>query len=168
MIDFFDITKFSDTSEHGVVPVAGVTARCFDTGRDCTAALYDGIDLGGEDHGIAVVEVIRDMAPGAQIFVGQANTLSDYRDLIDWFAANGVEIVNRSLGSRFDGPGDGRGPLDEIAAEAVARGMLWVNSGGNNGSGHYYRHLVRLSGDQVAFGPSGDTRFLPFVGCVAL
>ena len=168
VIDFFDITKFWDTSEHGAVPVAGVTTRCFDSGRDCTADLYDGIDLGGEGHGIAVVEVIRDMAPGAQIFVGQANTLSDYRDLIDWFASNGVEVVNRSLGSRFDGPGDGRGPLDEIAAEAVARGMLWVNSGGNNGSGHYYRHLVRLSGDQVAFGPSGDTRFLPFVGCVSL
>ena len=168
VIDFFDITSFWDTSEHGVVPVAGVTARCFDAGKDCTDDFFDGIDLGGEEHGVAVVEVIRDMAPDAQIFVGQANTLSDYRDLIDWFASNGVDIVNRSLGSRFDGPGDGRGPLDEIAAEAVAQGMLWVNSGGNNGSGHYYRHLVRLSGDRVAFGPSGDSRFLPFVGCVSL
>ena len=37
-------------------------------GRDTrTGEFFDSDDLGGEDDGVAVVEIIRDMAPGAQI-----------------------------------------------------------------------------------------------------
>ena len=42
----------------------------------------------------------------------------------------------------------------------MSRGITWINSGGNNGDGQYYRHQVRLAGDRVAFGPSGDNTFL--------
>ncbi len=90
VIDFFDVTAFWNVAEHGPLPVADVTARCFDRGSDCTSEMFDGVDLGGEDHGVAVVETILDMAPGAQVFLGQATTVSDYRLLIDWFVANGV------------------------------------------------------------------------------
>ena len=168
VIDFFDVATYWNVDEHGPLPTAGVTARCFDSGNDCTDEFFDGVDLGGEEHGIAVVEVIRDMAPGAEILIGQASTASDYDELVDWFVANQVQIVNRSLGSRFDGPGDGRGTLDEIVSDAVSRGILWVNSGGNNAANHYYRHQVRLVGDRIAFGPSGSDPYLPFSGCVAL
>lgn len=167
VIDFFD-TTYWDPAEHGPIPVAGVNARCLDQGSDCTADFFDGDDLGGEDHGVAVVEIIRDMAPGAEIFIGQASTISDYEALIDWFASKRVRIISRSLGSRYDGPGDGRGALDEIAARAVAKGMTWVNSGGNNAAGQYYRSPVRLVGDRVAFGPSGTDTFLQLQGCIAL
>lgn len=167
VIDFFD-TKYWDVAEHGPLPQAGVNARCFHQGTDCTAEFTDGQDRGGEDHGVAVVEIIRDMAPGAEIYIGQATTLSDYQDLVDWFVSQGVRVVSRSLGSRYDGPGDGRGALNDIAADAVARGITWVNSGGNNGSGQYYRHPVRLFGDRVAFGPSGSDTYLNMNRCVAL
>ena len=117
---------------------------------------------------MAVVEVIKDVAPDAEILIGQATTLSDYQALIDWFASNGVQVINRSLGSRYDGPGDGRGPLDELVAGATNRGMLWVNSGGNNGARRYYRGAVRMVGNRVAFGPSGNDTFLEFSGCVQI
>lgn len=168
VIDFFDVARYWDPAEHGAAPVSGVTARCFDEGADCTSSFFDGIDLGGESHGVAVVEIIRDMAPGAQIYIGQAATADDYRRLVDWFAARGVKVISRSLGSRYDGPGDGRGELDEIAAYAAARGIVWVNSAGNNAINRYYRHPVRLVGNLVAFGPSGSTTRLRFNGCVAL
>lgn len=167
VIDFFD-TKYWDTDEHGPLPQAGTTARCFAEGADCTVDFFDGQDLGGEDHGVAVVEIVRDMAPGAEILIGQAETIADYELLIDWFVSKGVRVISRSLGSRYDGPGDGRGALDEIAASAVARGITWINSGGNNGQGQYYRHAVRLVGDRVAFGPSGGETFLPLRGCISL
>ena len=163
VVDFFDMLYW-DVDEHGPLPQPGVNARCFDQGRDCTGEFFDSDDLGGEDHGVAVVEIIRDMAPGAQIYIGQAGTLSDYEALVDWFVANDVQIISRSLGSRYDGPGDGRGALDEIVARAVSRGITWINSGGNNGDGQYYRHQVRLAGDRVAFGPSGDNTFLEAPG----
>lgn len=168
IIDYFDVTRYWNVAEHGPKPVAGSTARCFKMGGNCTNEFFDGANLGGEDHGVAIVEVIRDIAPDAQIFIGQATTLSDYRALIDWFASKGVHIINRSLGSRYDGPGDGRGPLDEMAADATRRGMTWVNSGGNNGESRYYRNAVRMSGSRVAFGPSGNDTFLQFRGCVQL
>jgi hypothetical protein len=138
VIDFFD-TQYWNAAEHGPLPLPGVTAVCFRQGADCTPEFFDGEDLGGEDHGVAVVEILRDMAPGAEILIGQAETLTDYELLIDWFADRGVDVISRSLGSRYDGPGDGRGALDEIAERAVQRGITWVNSGGNNGQGQYYR-----------------------------
>jgi len=169
VIDFFDVAGKWNVDEHGPLPVAGVNARCLDGGFDCTNEFFDGVFVPGDEHGVAVVEVIRDMAPGADIFLGQASTLSDYSALVDWFVANGVQVINRSLGSRYDGPGDGRGALDEVAADAVAGGILWVNSAGNNGQNHYYRGVVQLNGsNQVVFDPSGTDPFLPFTNCAAL
>ncbi len=168
VIDFFDVARFWDESEHGPKPVAGVSAACFSNGKSCVGEFFDGVDFGGEDHGIAVVETILDMAPDSTILIGQATTVADYQLLVDWFVARDVTIVSRSLGSRYDGPGDGRGALNDVVANAVSRGVLWVNSAGNNGRNKYYRHAVRLEGTRVAFGPAGSETFLRFVGCVAL
>ncbi len=44
------------------------------------------------------------------------------RTVVDWFASVGVTVINRSLGSRYDGPGDGRGGIDGVAAYAISRG----------------------------------------------
>ena len=168
VIDFFDVERYWNPSEHGPLPVAGVTARCFAFGQDCTATYFDSVSSVGDDHGVAVVEIIADMAPDAQIYIGTAATLADYRALVDWFAAQRVTIVSRSLSSGYDGPGDGRGALDDLAAHANALGITWVNSVGNSGFGRYYRQPVRLSGNRVAFGPTGSATYLPFVGCAAL
>lgn len=168
IVDFFDVTRYWDVGEHGPRPIKNVTAKCFAFGNDCSQSFYDGFDEGGDDHGVAVVEVVRDMAPDAEIYIGTALTPGDYRRLIDWFRASGVTVLNRSLGARYDGPGDGRGALDDLAEYANSLGITWVNSGGNNGWGRYYRQPVRLLGDRVAFGPSGSMTALPFNGCVSL
>lgn len=168
VIDFFDVTRFWNVAEHGPTPVAGVTAICLNAGVDCTSDFFDGVARGDDDHGEAVVEAIKDMAPGAQIYIARALTASDYRAVVDWFAAAGVTVINRSLGSRYDGPGDGRGGIDDVAAYAVTKGMVWINSAGNAGTSRYYRQPVRLIGDRVAFGPTGTQTFLKFNGCVSL
>ena len=137
----------------GPAPVANVTARCIAEGADCSGEFFDGIDGGGENHGPAVVEIVKDMAPDAQIYIGRASTESDYYALVDWFSAQGVRIISRSLGSRYDGPGDGRGALDGVADHAVDLGIMWVNSGGNNAINRYYRS------------PGAADRFLGGVRC---
>jgi hypothetical protein len=167
VIDFFDVVRYWKPAEMGPAPVANVTARCISFGDDCSAEFFNNVDLGGENHGPAVVEIIRDMAPDVEVFVGRATTEADYHALVDWFADNGVRVVTRSLGSRYDGPGDGRGALDAVADHAVDRGITWVNSGGNNAVNRYYRHAVRLVGDAVAFGPVGTETWLRFNGCVS-
>lgn len=163
LIDFVDVPLYWNPAL-GAAPTAD-DVICIAAGVDCAAEFFDGVDQGGENHGPAVVGVIRTVAPGARIVYGRARTLADYRTLIDRFAERGVTIVNRSLGSRYDGPGDGRGGLDEVVDQAVALGMLWVNSGGNNGNGKYYREPVTVRDGWVDFGGS---RYLEFTGAAQL
>ena len=160
-------TPSGTSAEMGPAPVANVTARCIAEGADCSREFFDGIDGGGDNHGPAVVEIVKDMAPGTQIYIGRASTESDYYALVDWFAAQGVRVISRSLGSRYDGPGDGRGALDGVADHAVDLGITWVNSGGNNAINRYYRRPVRLIGTSVAFGAAGSDTWLRFNGCIA-
>jgi len=167
VIDFFDVNAYWNIAEMGPGPVQNVTARCISEGRDCSGEFFDGIDGGGDNHGPAVVEIVKDMAPDAQIYIGRASTESDYYALVDWFAAQGVRVISRSLGSRYDGPGDGRGALDGVADRAVELGITWVNSGGNNAVDRYYRAPVRLIGTSVAFGAAGTDTWLRFNRCIA-
>lgn len=165
VIDYFHVPTYWNTDRMGPAPVPGVTAFCLDRGADCTPEFFTGAARVGDDHGPAVVEILRDVAPGASIFIGRASTESDYYRLVDWFVAQGVSVVNRSLGSRFDGPGDGNGAVTAVADYAAGRGILWVNSAGNNAEDRYYRHPVRLVGNLVAFGSSGSDTWLRFRGC---
>ena len=167
VIDFFDVSAYWNLGEMGPAPIANVTARCIAEGVDCSNEFFDGVDGGGDDHGPAVVEVVKDMAPGAEIYIGRASTETDYYALVDWFAAQGVRVISRSLGSRYDGPGDGRGALDGVADHAVDRGITWINSGGNNAINRYYRTPVRLIGTSVAFGAVGSDTWLRFNNCIA-
>ena len=148
IVDFFDLTKWA-TAEHGPMPDAshqfcsdtsGVApSLCNPDGTISTAAVSD---TESGLHGVAVAEIIRDMAPSVELFIASVATVSDLQAAIDSFAANGVTIVSRSLGAAFDGPGDGNGPLDTVVDNAVAKGITWFNSGGNAGFDAYMRRTV--------------------------
>jgi hypothetical protein len=103
IIDFFNQSKWNAQQATGEVPAAAGTF-CLDHGTACV--VWDPQESG---HGNAVAEIIHDLAPDAQIYLGQAATISDSYALVNWFVTNGVTIVNRSLGSSYDGPGDGTG-----------------------------------------------------------
>ena len=112
------------------------------------------------------------MAPGAELFLATTADTAETQAAIDWFVANGVHIITRSLGAPYDGPGDGTGPLDAVVDYAAARGMTWFNSGGNDAAFGYGRYTngVDASGF-VDFdnGPGVDTvlRIDPSQGGVA-
>src|SRR5207253_1511344 len=42
--------------------------------------------------------------------------------------------------------GDGRGPINRMAAEAIAAGILWINAAGNHG-GHVYNGPIDVGQD---------------------
>jgi hypothetical protein len=156
VIDYFKMSVWNPTEMGPAPTVANGHAMCRVEGTDC-GATFTSDDSGR--HGPAVVEVIRDVAPGADVYVAQAETYSDYVQVIDWFAANHVTIVNRSLGSYMDGPGDGTGPMDELADYAAGKGMIWLNAAGNEAAGGYWRGTGQLTaGNYVKFNDvAGDT-----------
>lgn len=145
IIDYFNLGLWNP-SEAGPVP-DGAHRFCMDTAADgddvCAASHNSPINNhDGYEHGVAVAEVLRDVAPGAEVYLATTSTVSDLQAAIDFFAANGVHIVTRSLGAAFDGPGDGNGPLDAVVDYAAARSITWFNSAGNDAMWGYARVAV--------------------------
>ena len=165
IIDYFDMSWWNP-AEHGPVPtLANGHAFCADT----TGLVPSLCTLAGEidssqglDHGVAVAEIVKDMAPQAEIFIATVGSVSDLMAAVNWFAVSGVSIITRSLGSAWDGPGDGSGPLDAVVDAAAAYNMVWFNSAGNEAVDHYLKRSVptNLGANQyVDFddGPGVDT-----------
>jgi len=145
IIDYFNFGLWKP-SEAGPVPDAA-HRFCLDTaddGDDVCAASHNSStnNHDGYEHGVAVAEVLRDVAPNAELYLATTATVSDLQAAIDFFAANGVHIITRSLGAAFDGPGDGNGPLDAVVDYAAARSITWFNSAGNDAMWGYARVLV--------------------------
>lgn len=144
IIDSFNGAKWQAAAAGGDLPAGPSGAICLHQGQSCSATFWSGVE-----HGVGVAEVVRDMAPGAQLYLATVTTITDYRAAIDYFASHGVRIVSRSLGAPYDGPGNGVGPLDNHVVDyAVAKGMAWFNSAGNSAGsasrlGGYYRTTWR-------------------------
>ncbi|MFN8020802.1 MAG: S8 family serine peptidase [Acidimicrobiales bacterium] len=156
IVDFFDLTLWN-TLEHGPLPASN-HRFCLDTSGSGFCSTGPG--GAGEEHGVAVAEVVKDMAPDAELWLATVGTSSDLRAAIDWFAANGVSIMTRSLGAAYDGPGDGTGPLGAVVDYAATKGITWFNSTGNDAAGSYGRYSEGVdAGGYVDFlaGPGVDT-----------
>lgn len=155
IVDFFDLSLWNP-AEQGALPDAG-HRFCLDTSG--SGYCFPHLPEDGEEHGVAVAEVLRDMAPGAELFLATVGSASDLRTAIDWFSARGVTILTRSLGAAYDGPGDGTGPLDAVVDYAASKGITWFNSAGNDAAGSYGRFTDGLDGGYVDFlnGPGVDT-----------
>jgi hypothetical protein len=127
IVDFFDGAAWTTAQASGDVPVPAGTF-CRNVGFSCDLWSF------GSSHGVAVGEVIYDMAPGTVFYLATVGTVTDLAAAVTWFDEQGVEIISRSLGEQLDGPGDGTGSVDAVVDDAVNRGMLWLNSAGNHAS----------------------------------
>jgi hypothetical protein len=134
-----------------------VHARCYTGVGQVTSAL-SACEAEGIDHGTAVAETIVDMAPGVSLYVANPFSLLDYQRTVTWMAQNGVKVINASLATAYEGPGDGTDPtggsLYTIITQASNAGILWVNSAGNSGENGWFGPWAD---------PDGD-RFLNFEG----
>jgi Ca2+-binding RTX toxin-like protein len=91
-------------------------------------------------HGTQVAEVVHDMAPGAQLSLACTDTSGDTQAGVNFAKAQGADVISRSLGdpgtTRGDGSG-GPGTAEHAAEDALANGILWVNSAGNYARSHW-------------------------------
>lgn len=96
---------------------------------------FEGLERGSNRHGTAVAEIVHDVAPGADLFLvnADANSLDQ---AVDYFIAQGVDVVNLSGGWAV-GPFDGNAEQDIQANRAIDAGIVWVNAAGNEADQHF-------------------------------
>jgi subtilisin family serine protease len=105
-----------------------------------TGDLPDDIEIdpslpGNGDEGTALMEIIHDIAPGAQLLFSGPNTSLEMIDSIDFCTANSDVIVDDLgfLGEPFFA--DGR--IAQAAEDAVNQGRVFVSATGNDADQHY-------------------------------
>lgn len=136
IVDSFGGTLWTNAQAAGEVPSPSGTF-CRQNGAACD------VFAGTSSHGVLVGEVLHDMAPRASIYLARARSPADLQAAVDYFASQGVHVISRSLTAEYDGPGNGTGAIANVIDNAVARGIAWVNSAGNNAGnpseGSYWR-----------------------------
>ena len=134
---------------------SGITVAVIDTGvdvkhpdlKDRIMSTYDATGDGFSDvngHGTHVCGIVagggstyRGVAPGARLVVVKVLTRTGFGNMswvidgLEWAVAEGVQVVNMSLGS--SGSSDGRDPLSETCDVVVAGGRVICAAAGNDG-----------------------------------
>ena len=140
IVDYFRLSAWN-VAENGAKPNAQ-HQFCLDSFRSGLCISGSQIADDSDVHGNAVAEIVKDMAPASELFIASVGSVTDLKAAIDWFASKGVTVLTRSLGTAYDGPGDGTGQMDDLVNYAVAKGIVWFNSAGNDGSGAYMKKVV--------------------------
>ena len=104
---------------------------------------------GGSIHGTACAEIIYDIAPDADFYLANFATEAEMGNAVDWFIAQGVDVVSCSMGIPNSGPGDGTGPICAMVDEARAAGILWCNSAGNFAERHWMGYWTDADADDL-------------------
>lgn len=113
------------------------THDCFDH-RSCDRPL-DSFSLGGSSgrHGVACAEVVRDVAPDAELYLVRVTSLTSLENAVAWAIREEIDVISMSLSffneSAYDGTGPVSAPMDRLAAA----GVLMVTSAGNYAEEHW-------------------------------
>ncbi len=100
----------------------------------------------GSVHGTGVAEIVFDLAPQATFYLVAVNLVEDLDPIVDYLIAEGIDVVNMSLGSTT-GPFGPQSEARQAVQRAVAAGMVWVNAAGNSADGHWGGSFVDIDAD---------------------
>ncbi len=92
---------------------------------------------GGEVHGVAVAEVVYDLAPQAQMYLVNCDSEVTLLSAVDWLIAQGVDVITTSTGAYNWENTDGTGPVAAKANAARDAGIVFTAAAGNSGDSHY-------------------------------
>jgi len=139
--------KLSQAISAGVLPSNVVKIDC--TGSECSPTDFLSEE---EEHGTAVAEVVHDMAPGAELYLIKIDDNLDLMAAKDYCIANGIKVINHSVGWYISNFYDGTCYFDNpvcSANHAYKNGILWVNSAGNDARSHYQATFIDRDGDRL-------------------
>ncbi len=116
------------------------------------------LQLSGHTHGTACAEIVRDVAPGAELHLYPVYETS-VEGAVAHALANGVNIMTVSL-AWMGYPENG--PECDAARMAISNGMAWVNSSGNWRERMYWESAPQT--DAVRFGGDATLNQVVAVG----
>ena len=115
----------------------------------------------GRGHeGTAMLEIVHDLAPGAELaFSGPPSSLGMIESILwlanDAFGGEGADIIVDDL-SFWSEPYFKDGPVAQAAADAVEGGVVYVTSPGNSAEEHYEADFVNRGDGFHAFDGDSD------------
>lgn len=157
---FGDIRTASTSG--GLPPLADIGFMCHRNVATIAGCVSDGV------HGTAVAEIVMDMAPGANLFIGRVSDVMhggyNVTSIVNWMVGQDVDVIVASVSPHvFEGPGDGTTPhlsgtwLDAIT-HAVRNNVTWVNSAGDYADGKDWSiRDPRTNNGLIVFGTGNDT-----------
>ncbi len=133
---------------------------------------YSGEGLeAGTSHGTGVAEIVHAMAPQAWLYLKKVSDEVDLENAVDDAIAQGVQIINHSVGVANANFNDGTGIVAEIVDRARAHGILWVNAAGNHAQSHWMgRFQDRNYNRWLEFAPGREDLYIraDFPGAIEL
>ncbi|MCQ1535690.1 S8 family serine peptidase [Methanosarcina sp. KYL-1] len=92
----------------------------------------------GGDEGTAMLEIIHDLAPGAELYFHDAgNSTIAFNGAVDELAAAGCDIICDDIGWIFEPFFEDGIVASHVREEVERRGILYVSAAGNSAQAHY-------------------------------
>lgn len=160
-IAVFDVQWFN--AEAASEELGQFTTHDCETQRSCDAemdTLHPRYSWEEGSHGVACAEVIRDIAPEAELSLVRVNGATTFENAAAWAVRNEIDIVSMSMSFFNNSFYDGTGPLNDIADTMAAGGVLLVNSAGNYHGEHWIGDLDDTDRDGDLDFPWGSS-YLP-------
>ncbi len=93
-------------------------------------------NAGSGNEGTAMLEIIHDIAPGADLAFHTGNSTLRFIEAVEFFCNNGVDIIVDDIGYLSE-PFFQDGSVAQAAADAVNQGKVFVSAAGNDQDRHY-------------------------------
>ncbi len=88
-------------------------------------------------HGTATAEIVVDVAPNVSLYLYNSEYYPGWANAVNYAINQSVNIISSSEGWFNMGNGNGTSPIDEMVDYARQKGILWVNSAGNEAQKHW-------------------------------
>jgi hypothetical protein len=116
---------------------------------------------GSHNEGTAMLEIVHDLAPGAQLYFAGPDTATEMTTAINWFVSQGCNIIVDDLGF-FDQGYFTDTAIANAAANAISQGVVYVSAAGNFSDDAHYQALYQASQSATSggilhrFAPGGN------------
>lgn len=124
-------------------------------GSELPAVTVNPAHPGSGNEGTAMLEIVHDLAPGAQLYFSGVASNTDMTQGISWLVGQGCDVIVDDLGF-FGEHYFSDGPIAQAAANAVSQGAVYISASGNYSSNaHWQGQYVQGSSYSAVAGRSG-------------